>query len=119
VWPHDADQAALIDDLKQDAVHRIPRAAERLQGLHFDAFMAFMDQLIRNFPKQATQLLRVVARNASDGGVVYNTIEMLRETDDFTLEDELEITRKCDSDTLFDLYQDVAHEILEDTSVWN
>jgi hypothetical protein len=121
VWPHDADQMSLIDDLKQDATQRwsIDRAAKKLQGLHFDAFVAFMDQLIRNFPEQATQLLQAVARISSDGGVIYNAIDMLRETEDFILGDEIEITRKCDPDTLFELYRDLAHDILEDKSVWD
>jgi hypothetical protein len=121
VWPHDADQVRLIDDLKEEATQRwgMKRAAEKLQKLHFDAFLAFMDRLIRNFPDQAPQLLQLIARTANDGGIVYNVIEMLRETDELSLGDEIEITRKCDPDTLLELYRELAHDILEDTGVWD
>jgi len=42
--------------------------------------------------------LKEVARASQDGGVVYNAIAMLREND-FTSDEELEITRKRDRDT--------------------
>lgn len=120
VWPHDLDQAILINELRQYAVRADQRrAVEKVQQLHFDAFMAFADSLVRNFPQYAEKLLRSVAQRSTDSAVCYNVIEILREADAFSLEDEIEITRSYDSDTLFYLYHDLAHEILEDTKVWD
>jgi hypothetical protein len=121
VWPHDKDQQILIDKLNQYATERsdLKRAAEIIQELHFDAFMAFIDALVRNFPLRAERLLRSIAKTATDMGVCYNSIEILREANNFSLEDEIEITRRYDSDTLFELYHELAHQILEDTGVWD
>ncbi len=121
VWPHDADQVSIIDNLARDSVRigSIHRAVEKIQFLHFDAFMAFFDQLIRNFPQRAMSLLKSVASEARDDAVVYNAIEILRESEDFSFEDELQCAKRCDSDTLFELYRDIAHQALEDVDTWD
>lgn len=121
IWPHDADQSAAIDRIKKHVVSRagLPTVVDDVLALHFDAFVAFIDRLIRNFPERAMQLLRVVARKSLDNSVVYNVIEIMRESDDFDLESELEITKKCDSETLFDLYGEMTRDVLEDDSVWS
>jgi restriction endonuclease len=121
IWPHDSDQQALIDEIRMDAVsmYRMKRAVERSQHFHFDAFMSFADALIRNFPLQATVFLKQVARSSNDGGVIYNAIELLRENGEFSLGEELEITRRCDSDTLFELYNDMVHDVFFDTGTWD
>jgi len=121
VWPHDADQQALIEELKSCALHRatVKRAAKIAETLHFDAFVSFANILIRNFPKQATRLLKDIAEISTNGSIVYNAVEMLRESDAFTLEEELEITRKHDEDTLFELYQEMTYSALYDTGTWD
>jgi Restriction endonuclease len=121
VWPHDAELVSIIDNIAIKVVSRggIPDAAEKIRDLHFDAFVAFIDRLIRNFPENAKQLLRVVGKNTSDGAVIFNVVEILRETDDFDLEQELEITRKCDPDTLFELYGEMTLDILQDVGTWD
>src|SRR5258708_12990769 len=43
---------------------------------------------------------------------------MMREKDDFDMEQEIEITQKCDSETLFDLFGGLMHQELQDTSFW-
>ena len=120
IWPHDADQQALIDGLKADAVitTRTMRAAKKLHTLHLDAFVAFMDQMIRNFPSQAKRLLIAYANTSTDDARIFNAVEILREHSDFGLQEELEITKKCDPETLYDLYHELAHESLEDIGLW-
>jgi Restriction endonuclease len=63
VWPHDIDQQRLIDEVRQLVVLRAPAEAiaRKLEALDFDAFLAFADQLIRNFPKQAYDHLLLYA----------------------------------------------------------
>ena len=118
VWPHDADQHALIDELATSWRH-VPSIEKVINSLHFDAFMSFADALIRNFPKRAVRFLKIIAQISNDNGVIYNAIEMLRESGSFTLEEELKITSKCDSDTLFELYNQMAHDALYDTGAWD
>jgi hypothetical protein len=66
IWPHDADQRSLIDGLRADAMRRrrLKQAAQKIQELHFDAFLAFRDALIRNFPAEARLVL--VAKTTSE-----------------------------------------------------
>jgi hypothetical protein len=120
VWPHDAEQAAIIDDIAKGVAYRagIPRVVDKINGLHFDAFTAFIDCLIRNFPERAKQVLRIIGRDSTDGAVIFNVVEVLRETDDFDLEQELEITKKCDYETLFELYQEMTLDVLHDVGTW-
>jgi len=122
VCPHDADQEALIDTLKSVGRPRlsacvVPQAT--LDKLNFNAFMSFSDTLIRNFPTSAIEFLKASAETSTKDGIIYNAIEMLRESGMFTLADELKITRLCDSDTLYDLYYQKAHDTLNDPHVWN
>ena len=91
---------------------------EAIEKLDFDPFMAFSDSLIRNFPSRAMEFLKTVAEISTDGRVIYNAIEMLRESGDFYMMDELEITRRRDSDTLYELYFEKVHDILEDLPSW-
>ena len=63
--------------------------------------------------------MKQVAQSSNDGGVIYNAIELLRENDEFSLAEELEITRKCDNDTLFELYNDMVHDAFYDTGTWD
>jgi hypothetical protein len=120
IWPHDEDQRALIDGLKRDATRRrrLKRAAQTIQKLHFDAFLAFVDALIRNFPTEARQLLVLVAKTTPENSLIFNAVQILREYDDFSQEEEIEITRRCDYETLFELYHESTHEFLGDTGIW-
>jgi hypothetical protein len=121
IWPHDEEQAKLIDELAPKLVRRtgIPAAVEQIELLDFDAFTSLVDRLIRNFPDRAKQLLRVLARRSQDSAIVFNAIEILRESDDFSLDRELEITKRCDPDTLFELYRDMTYDSLQDVGAWN
>jgi hypothetical protein len=120
VWPHDADQQNKIDTLRMFVTRRPPRprALQLLEELDFDAFIAFMDRLIRNFPGRAKELLLAFGTATNDNAKLFNSIEILREDDDFDLNQEIEITQRCDSETLFELYRDLIHQELEDTSIW-
>ncbi len=120
VWPHDAEQQALIDTLKLSVAHRlrVHVAEETIEKLHFDAFMAFSNCLIRNYTSRAITFLKAVAETSSDDRVIYNAIEMLRESGEFSLNEELKITCRCDTDTLFDLYYEKASNILSDPHLW-
>jgi hypothetical protein len=119
VWPHDAEQQNKIDTLRMFAT-RPPRARslELLEELDFDAFIAFVDRLIRNFSTRAKELLVAFAKATNDNAKVFNSIEILREDEDFDLNQEIEITQRCDSETLFELYRDLIHQELEDPSIW-
>jgi hypothetical protein len=120
IWPHDEDQRALIDGLKIDATRRrrLKQAAQKIQELHFDAFLAFVDALIRNFPTEARQLLVLVAKTTPENSLTFNAVQILREYDDFSQEEEIEITRRCDYETLFELYHQSTYEFLGDPGVW-
>jgi hypothetical protein len=120
IWPHDADQRSLIDGLRGDAMRRrrLKQAAQKIQELHFDAFLAFIDALIRNFPAEARQLLVLVAKTASENSLIFNAVQILREYDDFSQEEEIEITRRCDDETLFELYHESTYDCLVDTGIW-
>jgi hypothetical protein len=86
VWPHDADQLAIINGLtaglmkswwRKDRFHRVVKEAE---GLHFDAFISFCDALIRNFPKIAVDFLKAVASPVGMGSGVSASLEQLTTT---------------------------------------
>jgi hypothetical protein len=94
------------------------RALDLLEELDFDVFIAFIDQLIRNYPTRAKPLLVSFAGDTKDNAKLFNSIEILREDDDFDLSDEILITQRCDSETLFELYNDTIHQDLGDISVW-
>ncbi len=119
VWPHDVEQQTIIDRLKMLAI-RLPgrHVIGLLSQLDFDVFIAFFDQMIRNFPRQAKNLLIAYGRDTSDNARLFNVIEILRENDDFDMEQEIEITQKCDGETLFELYGDLMHQELEDNTFW-
>jgi len=114
IWPVDRDQRKIIDLLKVRLTVRvgIGAAIDLLGELHFDAFIAFMDALIRNFPSEARSLLAAAAEESSDSGFLFNAIEILREYDDFTRYDEYKIARKCDGDTLTEMYGDFVKDAL-------
>jgi hypothetical protein len=120
IWPHDEDQRSLIDGLRSDAMRRrrLKQAAQKIQKLHFDAFLAFIDALIRNFPAEAMQLLVLVAKTTPENSLIFNAVQILREYDDFSQEEEIEITRRCDDETLFELYHELAYDCLSDTGIW-
>ena len=118
VWPADPDQRRIIDRLKMHAIdrHGLDRAIDRLTELHYDAFVAFMDALIRNFPTDARRLLAAAAEASHDDGFLFNAIDMLREFDDFSPYDEIELARRCDPDTLHEMYRDTVVDGLMETS---
>jgi hypothetical protein len=119
VWPHDADQQAIIDSLKTTLFYSdLDQVVIEIDGLHFDAFMSFCDTLIRNFPRLAIGFLKAVAKTSTDNGVIYNAIEILRESDDVDLNDELTITRHFDRDTLYDLYHDMVRDDFGSSRTW-
>lgn len=121
VWPHDSDQALIIDAIRSDIVmgRKITAAAEKASELHFDSFASLVDRLTRNFPHESKGFLREVAANANDPATVFNAIEVLREDGDFGLDTELELARRLDSETLQELYYDLTKEALEELSAWD
>jgi hypothetical protein len=74
VWPHDANQQALIDTLKMTMVHRLAKyaAAENIKKLDIDAFMSFSDTLIRNFTSRVIPFLKVAAETSNDVHIIYS-----------------------------------------------
>jgi hypothetical protein len=119
VWPHEADQQNKIDTLRMFAI-RSPRRhlIDLLEELDFDIFIAFIDKLIRNFPARAKELLIAFAKATNDNARLFNSIEILREDEDFDLGQEIAITQRCDGETLFELYRDMIHQDLEDPGDW-
>jgi hypothetical protein len=121
VWPHDADQQKLIDQLLPIVISRPPTSAssKKLAELNFDVFLAFTDQLIRAFPNQAYDHLLLYAQTTEDSTRIFNLIEILREFDQFSDDLEQSLAARCDEETLWELYQDVVEERLSDTSYWH
>jgi hypothetical protein len=122
VWPHDADQQKLIDAIRPLVVRSGAPTVERvrkLQELNFDAFLAFADQLIRTFPKQAYDHLLLFAQTTDDNARIFNLIQILREFDGFSSDLEQSIATRCDAETLFDLYHEAVDETLLDTAYWS
>ncbi|WP_315737972.1 restriction endonuclease [Bradyrhizobium sp. SZCCHNR1093] len=120
VWPHDAAQQTLIDQLRPLVVRgaATPRTAEKLSELNSEAFFAFTDQLIRSFPKQAYNQLLFYAKTSKDSARIFNLVGILQEFDEFSDELEYSITAHCDSDTLWDLYRDHVEQSLCVPSYW-
>lgn len=121
VWPHDADQQKLIDQVVPKIVGRLPKGSTiaKLRDLHFDAFLALMDRLIRAFPHDAYTHLLELARTDHDSSRIYNLIDILREFDQFTDEIELSIAGRCDAETLCELYDDFVVESLGEEGYWS
>jgi hypothetical protein len=120
VWPHNVVQKNLIDTLKLTVIHRlnIQVHSDTIRKLSFDASMAFSHSLIYNFPTRAIPFLKNVVEISTEKYIIYNAIDMLRESGELSLKDELDITRRCDSDTLYELYYEQVHLILEDLASW-
>jgi hypothetical protein len=121
VWPHDADQQKIIDQVVPWVIGRAPKdsAIAKFRELHFDAFLALIDRLIRAFPHDAyTHLLRF-AQTDDDSGRIYNLIEILREFDQFTDEIEFSVAGRCDGETLWELYDDFLVESLREERYWD
>jgi hypothetical protein len=120
VWPHDADQAAIIDEAHDDVlyIHRHREAADKLCELNFEPFLAFVDALIKNFPQIARSLLRNIVEVSNDNSILYNSFEILREDDNFTFEEELELAKRYDSELLSDLYRDIVLDSISDLPPW-
>src|SRR5262249_25402863 len=53
-----------------------------------------------------------------DSARKFNAIEILREDDEFDFNDEIEIAKDCDPETLFELYHEIALDRLQDQYVW-
>jgi hypothetical protein len=121
VWPHDVDQQKLIDQLRPMIVGRksTVATAQKLAELHFDAFLALADRLIRTFPKQAYDHLLLYAQTTEDGARIFNLIEILREFDEFSDDLELSVAARCDDETLWELYHEGVEEGLSEISYWN
>ncbi|OKO76370.1 restriction endonuclease [Bradyrhizobium sp. NAS96.2] len=121
VWPHDADQQKIIDQLRAIIVNRplSPLIVPRLDELHFDAFLALADRVIRTFPTQAYDYLLSYAQTTTDNSRLFNLIELLREFDQFSDDLEQSIAARCDEETLWDLYHETVEEGLTDTSYWD
>ncbi|MGM4998296.1 restriction endonuclease [Tardiphaga sp. 538_B7_N1_4] len=120
VWPHDADQQKIIDQIVPWMVGRAPTDStiSKSRELPFDAFLALTDRLIRAFPHDAyTHLLRF-AQTDDDSSRIYNLIEILREFDQFTGEIELSVAGRCDGETLWELYDDFVRESLGEEHYW-
>lgn len=75
-----------------------------------------MDALIRNFPADARRLLAAAAEESHDDGFLFNAIDILREFDDFSQYDEIGLARRCDPDTLREMYRDTVVDGLMTTS---
>lgn len=120
VWPHDSDQQKIIDWIGPKIVGRTPRAStiKTLRDLHFDAFLAFVDQLIRTFPDDAYSHLLLYAQEERDSGRIFNLIQILREFDGFTDELELPIAARSDEETLWEIYDDFVIQSLSEESYW-
>ena len=58
------------------------------------------------------------AKSTNDNAKLFNSIEILREDEDFDRNQEIEITQRCDSETLFELYRDLIYQELEDAGIW-
>ena len=121
VWPHDADQQKIIDQVVPWIIGRAPKDSTitKFRELHFDAFLALTDHLIRAFPHDAyTHLLRF-AQTDDDSSRIYNLIGILREYDQFTDEIELSVAGRCDGETLWELYDDFVVESLREERYWD
>lgn len=120
VWPHDADQQKLIDQIVPKIVGRLPKepTLAKLRDLHFDAFLALMDHLIRAFPHDAYTHLLELARTDHDSSRIYNLVDILREFNQFTDEIELSFVGRCDAETLCELYEDFVVESLGEEGYW-
>jgi Restriction endonuclease len=122
IWPHDKDQQNLINTLNIDLIRRrfifLKSAAQIAQHLQFEAFLAFVDALIRNFPTEARQLLVMVTKITPENSLAFNAVQILREYEDFSQDEEIEITKRCDRETLFELYHESTYEFLSDARIW-
>lgn len=120
VWPHDRDQKEIIDWISPRVVGRSPNASmnEMLRKLHFDAFLAFIDQLIRTFPDDAYGHALYYAQQETDSSRIFNLIQILREFDGFDDQLELPISARCDQETLWELYADFIAQSLSEESYW-
>lgn len=120
VWPRDPDQQEVIDWLSPRIVGRAPRAPlnKRFRELGFDAFLAFMDQLIRAFPHDAYRHALFYAQEETDSGRIFNLIHVLREFDGFDDDLELPIAARADAETLYELYGDFVVESLSEDYFW-
>ncbi|QLH71679.1 restriction endonuclease [Rhodopseudomonas palustris] len=121
VWPHDFDQQTLIDQIVPKVIAQNPNdlAIRQIQQLHFDAFLAFTDHLIRSFPNDAYRHLLHLAQKDDDSSRIYNVIKILREFEQFTDEVELSVAARCDQETLWELYDDLVLLNLTDETFWD
>lgn len=120
VWPNDADQQKIIDQAVPKIIGRTPHIASvtNLRELHFDAFLAFIDQLIRTFPDDAYNHVLFYAQEERDSGRTFNLLQILREFDSFTDDLELAIAAHCDDETLWELYDDFVVQSLSEEIFW-
>ena len=63
-------------------------------------------------------MLVLVAKTTPENSLIFNAVQILREYEDFSQEEEIEITRRCDHETLFELYHESTYEFLWDTGIW-
>lgn len=120
VWPFDLDQIEIISKIQKllRSYQGPIDAASLLCNMHFDAFTACINALIRNFPVFAKRtLIEVVEKNLNDD-ITYNAIEILRENRDFTFEQEVEITKNYESWLLYDLYHEFVENDFNSKSFW-
>jgi hypothetical protein len=58
-------------------------------------------------------LLVLVAKTTPENSLIFNAVQILREYDNFSQEEEIEITRRCDDETLFELYHESVYDGLD------
>lgn len=59
-----------------------------------------------------------VAKTTHENSLIFNAVQILREYDDFHQEEEIEITKRCDNETLFELYHTSIFDRLDDPMIW-
>lgn len=123
VWPYDREEAGLVDQLVECLIDDgdVKGAVDILfdQGLEFDAYMALLNCLHKNYPNIGYDFLSHVVLRSDDEGVSLNAFQFLSEHHEFAPGDQMRLASHLDPESLEILYWNEIQYFIENELISN
>ncbi len=123
VWPYDREGARIVDELVKCLIDDgdVKGAVDILfdKGLDFDAYMALLNCLHKNYPNIGYDFLSHVVLSSDDEGVSLNAFQFLSEHYEFAPGDQMRLASHLDPESLEILYWNEIQYFIENELMSN